>query len=297
MVIFRANHKLPQARRVTAIALFLALSLGASLPPPKSAAPPEPIDAAVAELIDEAISLAKAKAIPKGEPDYASRCTHDLSPESVSMALAKRHHDEPFVDAFVRWQLLSFKPELPEMDERVFAKFMDVTPRLMDNPCADQSVLDLFERAEKAGKLPPRDLERLRATWTELQERAKFIELMNRPAEEFREYVAQAVGENGLKPRLWLLENCVAVVQAGWSTRSVKTQITKSFTSAATDATIEKPQLGLLAEQTKKLADMKRKYISDLTVYADGRVNVSFSTAGVTDNDVDKWINRLAGVP
>jgi hypothetical protein len=294
----RLNHsKFAPVRRLAALALFLALCAARSAAGQGAVTPTDALKAAVSELAAEAEAIVVRKEVPKGEPDYAGRCAHDVSPDEIAMALLHRTHREPFVDAYIRWQLTSFDPKLPELDERAFAKFMDQAPEMVENPRADAALLDLFERAEKAGKLQPRELDRLRATYAELEKRTKLAELMNRPAEEFRAFIDKKLGETGVKPRLWLLEECVATIQAGWPTRSVKTRISKSFLAAANEVDMPREHLRLLAAQTEKLKAMSRRYVNEITILADGKVHVSFSTASVTEADVDKWINRLAGVP
>jgi len=294
----RSNIGFIHARGFTCFALFLAL-LGMVQQATSQQAKQDmlPLEAVVRELSAEAEAMLKVKDVPRGKPDYASRCAHDVPMDQISDAIMMRLHREPLIDAYIRWQLTSFDPPLPLMDERAFAKFMDSAPPMIENPQANAAMLELFERADKAGVLRDRDLERLRAAWLDLEQRTKVAELLNRPAIEFRDFIDDKLGETGSLPRLWLIERCAATIKAGWSTRSIKTRITRSFTAAATDATITPEQRRLIVLQTHKLAEMKQRSVSDVTFMANGSVNVSFSTAGVTENDVEKWTNRLAGVP
>lgn len=253
--------------------------------------------AAVQELVAEAEALLASHEPPKGKPDYASRCSQTLTPEEVGETIVQRTHRDAFIDAYVRWQLTSFDPPLPAMDDRAFAKFMDAAPKRIDNPRAEANVVEYFERIESAGKLPPRELERCRASVIELEKRTKLAELMNRPADEFFDFISEKLGPTGVQPRLWLLAECAGTVSAGWSTRSVKMRISKSFAAAATETDFTGEHKRLIEVQARKLVELERRYVNEVTLLAGGSVNVTFSTVRVTSNDVDKWVNRLMGIP
>lgn len=284
------------ARCVSTLALFLALFCGARTGA-QQGAPSAELKAAVKELIAEAEAIIQNNDVPKGKPDYASRCTHAVTADEVGMALTQRTHRDSFVDAYVRWQLTSFDPALPEMDEGAFFKFTDLAPRMIENPRAEPAVVETFERVDKAGRLPVKDVERVRIMYDELDVRTRRAELLNRPAIEFREFIAAQVGETGIKPRLWLLEELNATVDAGWSTRSIKTRISKSFLDASRETGLPREHIAGLATILRRLVDKNRRFVNEITILADGTVRVTFSTAAVTDNDIEKWTNRLAGVP
>ena len=273
------------------------LNAGIAASPQTASTPTDALKAVVRELADEAEAIVANKDVPKGKPDYAMRCTHSVTPEEIALAIAQRTSRDAFVDAYIRWQLTSFDVSLPEMDDRAFMKFLAATPRMAENPACDADVVEIFERAGGQSRLPPRDLERLRSVHIELEKRTKIAELMNRPAMEFREWVEEKLGETGVRPRLWLLEECVATIEAGWPTRSIKTRISKSFLQAANEADFPREHLRLLAEQLQKLEGLERRYVGEVTFLVAGSVEVTISKAAVTETDIEKWTNRLAGVP
>ena len=90
-----------------------------------------------------------------------------------------------------------------------------------------------------------------------------------------------------------LLERCAATINAGWSSREIKSQMTKAFKDAATDATLLPSHRAALADQTRRLIGMKRLLVNEVTFMADGSVQVSFSTAHVDKDDAERWIAAM----
>ena len=92
-------------------------------------------------LIEEAIEAQKNELLPTLSPDFAKRFGHQIPQADLTQAILVRTHPDPFVDAYVRWQLTSFDPSLPQLSDQEFANFMDAIPALIPNPRAEPEVV------------------------------------------------------------------------------------------------------------------------------------------------------------
>lgn len=245
------------------------------------------------QLEGEAKQVLADEKLERSEPDVASRIESDFDPEQIGIALLHRMHEDAFVDAYTRWQLISFEPVLPELSDAQFVEFMQQTPALMKNPWANERVLKLFQQAEDAPRLSAQDLAQMRDLQQQLTHREDVARHLNHPAEQFRQWVAEQIGDTGAKPRLWLVEECNATIAGGWSTRSIKTRISRDFSDSVVDDTFTETQRHQVARVCRQLAGFRRRFVSGVAVMANGSVEVRFSTAQVTESDVEKWRNRL----
>ena len=100
------------------------------------------IEAAIKQLTREARRFQTAPLGLPGEPDFARRFEGTIEADDLDRALRRRTHRNPFIDAYVRWQLTSFADDsqaLQELDEQSFGAFMRHAPAMVANPRADHS--------------------------------------------------------------------------------------------------------------------------------------------------------------
>lgn len=251
---------------------------------------------AVRELTSEALKALADQWMPTAEPDFAGRFDRAPDPDELLAAIFTRAHKNDFVDAYIRWQLTSFKPKLPDLDDRTFLRVMNSAPKMLENPRANAQTVDLFERAKGANVISAADQQRLSDRIARLDRDSMIAGALNMPSLGFRDWVAKQLPAAGPRRRQWLLENCAATIQAGWPTRAIKTKISREFTASLEDESFTPKQRFMVAEQAKRLVGMKRRLVNKAAMTARGRVQVSFSTAGVTKKDVEKWTERILGV-
>jgi hypothetical protein len=280
--------------------LLFAVGGAAVEPPPKpggSAKAAKALDRAVESLRVEARQVRAALRLTAAQPDFAARWSEPVPVEDLSAAMAMRQDRDPFIDAYIRWQLTSFDPPLPPLDDRGFLRFMDAAPPLLENPRAAADILAAFERADAEPALPPQERARLQALAAEMERRAPIAAQMNLPAEAWRDWVAVRLGETGARRLLWLLERCAATIEAGWPTRSIKSRLSREFAEAAGDRSIFQNDRDRIAATARRLIGRSRRMVSEVTMFVAGDVEISFSTAAVDAADVQSWIDRLNGVP
>jgi len=247
-------------------------------------------------LIEEALEAQKNELLPTLSPDFAKRFAHQIPLADLTQAILVRTHRDPFVDAYVRWQLTSFDPPLPQLSDQEFAVFMDAIPALIPNPRADPEVASALEQLEDLLVLSARRFQRVRDDVAQLDRRTDLAERFNEPAMSFAEWVQDKLGKTGPRPRQWLLARCAATIGAGWSTRSIKTKITRQFTASVDDQSLTTEHRRLIVQQAQRLVGSKRRFVKDVTFLANRTVRVTFSSSGVDRDDVKRWSDRLAGI-
>ncbi|MHC5023200.1 MAG: hypothetical protein ACYTGG_04730 [Planctomycetota bacterium] len=269
--------------------------------PPAPQAPQAPaavvagFDDLLAALVEEAKNARADRLLPEGKPDLAARLGRAVPPDELLPALLTRRHADPFIDAYVRWQLTSFDPDLPDLDDHAFIRVMNEAPAMVENPAAAEDVLAVFAQARDAKTVSPDDAGKLREAWTEIQRRAAVAQSMNRPAVAWRDWVESRLPTTGARPRQWRLERCAATIRAGWPPRTIKGRITRDFKASRVDAAFTPDRRRLVAGQISDLEGLKRRFVREVSIRPDGTVHVGFSTAAITGHDVERWTSILVG--
>lgn len=105
---------------------------------PLAKRPPTPklelISSVTRDLADEARKDWKRDRVLRRYSDYSSRVQFGLSNRQLIAALLKRQDSHPTVDAYVRWQLLSFAPDLSEARDIELRRMVALMPDLTQLP-------------------------------------------------------------------------------------------------------------------------------------------------------------------
>jgi hypothetical protein len=259
-----------------------------------------PIQRAIEQLTAEAVQAKKDLRLPTLEPDFSTRFAEKdaLDHALVLDAITRPANKDAFIDAYIRWQLTSFNPALPELNDQQFLKLMNNAPRLLDNPRADADAVAAFEKAEAAPRLNAGDLQRIREAANTMADRAAVIERLNLPALEWRKWVDNQLPARGPRKLQWLIERCYATISAGWDARDAKGDLTRACRDLGRSA----GELGLapqhkqmVSEQMQRIEGVRRRIIEDVAFLAGDRVDVAFANVYVSENDVKKWIGLLNG--
>ena len=256
------------------------------------------IQEAIKELTREARRFQTDPLGLPGEPDFASRFDGTIESDDLDRALCRRTHPNPFIDAYVRWQLISFADDpraLGALDEQLFGAFLRHAPAMVTNPRADRDLVALLKRGSESGPLSSADLRRLQRMERQLNQMTKRAKLLNRPAIGFYEWAQKELGLTGPRPRQWLLCRCAATITAGWPARPIKSAISRAFTESVSDPRFTPAQRRLVATQTRRLIGLDRTIINQMTFLADGSLRVTFSRSRVEAKDVEAWVQRLMG--
>ncbi len=121
-------------RLVVVVAAGFLVAVPAIAQPPSR--PPAAILAtAIKSLLEEARLAKTEEELPRQNADFARQAGQQpLPPIIVGRQLIRRADRDPFVDAYVRWQLTSFEPALPEMNDRAFERFLCELRPMLEYP-------------------------------------------------------------------------------------------------------------------------------------------------------------------
>lgn len=259
-------------------------------------APQEPSAAALAEaikiLIDEAKQAKHDQQLPRATADFAGGFGREVPPEMLARRMARRAHADGFVDAYVRWQLTSFDPLLPDLDERALERFLAQLPPLLHNPHAEETLIESLGSAAREGQLPPRVQADVRRGLDDLAKRAGLVQALNRPALELRDWIDKKLPESGPPRLMAALERCGALVEAGWEASPAKLEVEQRFRAGGRDLTLTSQQRVRLAAQAGRLAGRSRTYVRSARI-VEGALVVDYQDTAVYNFDVRRWIKLL----
>lgn len=251
----------------------------------------------IRELTREAKQVREQGELLADEPDFAERYDGEISAEAVQRALVSRHGRDAFADAYIRWQLTSFDVDLPLMSDREFRRMLTQMPAWFGSARADDRLIAAFEHAADLGSLNERQFQQLQQINDDLDRRTREAELLNTPPTQFREWLREQADAQGHTARAFELavEHCHVIIQGGWPTRAIKTEITARSTAIGEDESIDRATRDQLRATLEAVRGMERRFINEVTFMRDRSVNVSFSTAAVRTRDIENWTERLYG--
>lgn len=249
---------------------------------------------ALSRLEEEAAAFRESGDLPRDEADFAEGFEYTISPSDIERALLRVHgRDDAVVDAYIRWQLLSFGPDLEAMDTGDFEWLVNHLPAFIENPSADPSRHARFEMlAERAGRNADAQA-MLQEEWESLNRLTHDIELLNQPALAFRDTLREIAPTNGARRPIFLLFDLQSRIEAGWDTRSIKTRITKELKSRKLDDTISLEKRWELIKYVEDLPGTSTKIVRDVSFYASAPADVHYSTLTVRSTDVTNWTAYL----
>ena len=284
--------------RALVINAFVALAIiffAAGAQSSRNAKDKSAIQKAIAHLVEEANFAIREGKLHNEKSDYATRFTSEIPLRDLSEAVAGHVHAEPFIDAYVRWQLISLSPSLPDLDDRQFIALISNTPAMVVNPKADAAVISRFEHAESASGLSFDQIGELRLAKVELERRVAIADSFNRPAREFRNWLSDQFATSRMRQHSLVIEECAATIKSGWPPRSIKSKLTKIMKHLGDDSSISQAQRQFIAQQLRQLATIeKRRAINEIT-FSKGGVDVTYTNINVDQDDIEKWISQLNG--
>ncbi|MHC4948289.1 MAG: hypothetical protein ACYTG1_08510 [Planctomycetota bacterium] len=284
-------------RRAALPAVVVALAAASGPAPPGPAAPPVAPSAALRQAI--ALLTAEAEAARAGdasiraETDFAAASGLAVDPRATGARLLRPVHRDPFVDAYVRWQLTGFRVELPALTGRQLAAVLDDLPAYAPNPWAGRPTIALLNRAVRAGVLPEPEQERLAARLDALSAEASRAAARNEPARRLRDWLAERLDATPGGRLRCELARCAALVDAGWDCERRKVELERHFEAAARDPRLDDDDRRELAAVAGRLAGRRRAYVRSARL-EDGAAAVVFDDTGVYDFDVRRWVRLLA---
>lgn len=293
-------------------------SIGILHPPPVMMKPASEQDRPQSDLdrlneVIRALSLEAKDAIDRGSfprrrADYAreregkGEGENDpaIDPALIGRRIVEPLDRDPLVDAYIRWQLTSFDPVLPEMRERDFEALLKALPKFPANPRADRRLIDTLNRAvvisnqRQGGLLTAAEVDTLNTMLEESASAESRHRALSLAAREFRAWLEEAVGELGPRPHFVRLEHISALLAAGWDVEQEKREIDAAFTRSAQDPTLSETDRSRLITAARRLSGVRRGYVQR-AVIIERRLEFTSNESAVYDFEVNAWGRALAG--
>jgi hypothetical protein len=109
---------------------------------------------AITKLRSEALeSWGRGKGWPRDKSDFAASMNWTIPADGIITALGRPLDRNPAIDAYIKWQLLSFGPDLSNLSSENFARIFTAAPHPLDAPVprtekrgSDQGAMMFFGR-------------------------------------------------------------------------------------------------------------------------------------------------------
>ncbi len=249
--------------------------------------------------------LAGELELPKA-PDFAFRFGDEIDRGFILRQLYRVHdRREPVVDAYIRWQLLSYRPLIGELEDWEREKLFTNLPELVKNPCADPTTIERYEKMveaiekieEESGDQAQRYSFKVREEWWALRDEREKAELLNRPAVAFATYWREHIKEmGGIKgphePRLAWAE-FINTLQAGWKVSTEKGRFTRALNERRGDATFTRRDRLKLKQRIEKVIGVEYRVLDDIGFPPRGTPDLTVGRRYVAEGDANRWFEAL----
>lgn len=247
---------------------------------------------AIKTLINEAREAKVTQKLPRQKADFAKSFNQSLPSELVGRKIVSQVNDDDFVDAYVRWQLTSFKPTLPKFNDREFARLVNSLPKLLENPRADRALLTDINKAIGAGILDEKSQEQLSSKLTECTRKTSVATALNLPNTRLRTWILSQLPGTGIRPLQLRLDQLAKTVRTGWRVDRIKTQLDELFVKSDSDRSFTIKQRQTVARQAQRLIGMNRVFLARANI-SDGTISADFDDSGVYDFEVKRWMRSI----
>ncbi|MDP7009715.1 MAG: hypothetical protein QGI78_09115 [Phycisphaerales bacterium] len=208
--------------------------------------------------------------------------------------IIKKTHDNPIVDAFVRWQLTTYPIALPTLSDRAFQELLKQLPPYPENPRANARLCDLVARAAARGKpLSRPELTSLKQRLQEIEDQHARNSVQAKPADLFRRWIFEELQSQPERLALAHLERLASLTSAGWD-------VSKAFLQAesAYIAIQSKGGLSKKAQESISGAMMQISGINKLTLIRvdstfDGTITPHWKTTAIDEFDLKRLLGHL----
>ncbi len=265
---------------------------GDGTPPERQSRPASALAEAIKRLTEEARQAKTGQRPARSRADFVKDFGREVPLASVGNKLRRRLHRDPFIDAYVRWQLTSFEPALPEMSDRQFERFLAELPRLTENPRADHSLIASLGAVVRTGPLTERERTSISRVLDDLAERSSRARTLNQPALAFRSWLERGLPPQGAAGLQVALERVAALIEAGWPVDRLKARLDERFRANAGLASFTDEQRRRVAEQAYRLAGRQRLYVTSARIEEE-TLAVNYGETAVYDFDVRRWVKLM----
>lgn len=246
------------------------------------------------DLLEEAAKSLQDGRLARSQPDFSRDRGMAIPAALLAQNLAKRQDEDPFADAYVRWQLVGFEgAALPELSDRQFDAFLASLPRMIENPRADRDLIDALAQAVKfGGTLKPSQEEEINKKLNGLAEESSRADAFNAPAAELRAWVLKQCEGSTPRRLVAMLEDIVSRVQAGRQAEDAKKAFEAALEKASRDRQFTPAQRTDVIDRIRQSLGRKRLLVAAANV-RDHVLTVEYADAAIADFEVRRWAKLL----
>lgn len=233
---------------------------------------------------------------PRAESDFAETAGGTLGSEDVVKSMQRRLDRVPLVDAYIKWQLLSFEPKLKELGAADIIKVFDALPELQPRDQVSRSDQRIVQTYGNKKDIPAEASRRLARIAENFEAEQKKIDAHNQPNLELRKALMSQLPDH---PGVELLALAREAEQRMRSfDKSWKTTIDKIEELAEKIKDDRDYSAGLrkaIRQKVNVLHTLQGERITTFSVKTDGEVQVRFQKVQANQKQLDRIYAYLDG--
>lgn len=245
----------------------------------------------VRQLADEARAALgpDAKFPPRDKPDVAASVDGTLSSPEVVRILQRKLDRDPLVDAYVKWQLLSFEPNLSGLSAREAMRVVDALPELPVQGRVDPRHDRLVQNYGNKPNLPDALIKQFEVIVADFNKEQATIAERIKPNYAYREHVLKEVAQVQGVEFPAMFKDAEQRVRAGdkfWN-RSVQ-DIVEKAKAIKSDPAYPAGLRSALQQKLQQLNQMRTERITSFTIKAGNEVIARIQTVQVGPKRFDE---------
>ena len=230
----------------------------------------------VKELAAEARASLKDQGIwPRQEADYAAKKHLSLDSDVVIKSLGRRLDRNPAVDGYIKWQLLSFKPDLTRASRRQHGAIVKALPKLAPRPGPTSKQQKVFSAA--ADRPPSLKLaDSTKQAYDAFYAARKQVDHVNAPNLHYRDALAkQLPHEGGVRLTYMLIDSQHRFEAADMSFREVNSAVLRQAKALIDDPVLDRQARKKLVALVKGIGNRSSSAGRDMKRMATGQVHIT----------------------
>ena len=237
------------------------------------------------------------------EPDFARRFQREIDRDFIIRSIYRvQDRQHPEVDAYIRWQLLSYVPRLDEFRDWEVERLLRQMPELLQNPAADEAVVSRFRKMTDAVSRMKAEQQAeailiIRRQWEELIRKREHRAGLNEPARRFaaywRRHAEEVYSTRGhYEPEItwWELIN---TLQAGWKVATEKGRFTRCLNERRGDVTFTGRQRERISAEIRRVAEREYSALDNITFTTGEPPRLTVGKRCICKKDALRWLEAL----
>jgi hypothetical protein len=152
---------------------------------------------------------------PRENPSIADETDFQVDQRQLQRLLHRRLDRNGAIDGYIKWQLLSFKPDFTAMNDREYEQTLRNWPQVLPTPQLDRRMQSALESLDGAMDPPDRLIEQVEQALAEREQAQELIHRANTPAVKYINAVVDAAPQRDGWPFLASVYQFVHLAEAG----------------------------------------------------------------------------------